>query len=1369
MFSRFFLSAGFLALVLAQPATAAPRGVLPPVGPLEAATLHLNDEAVAATRGITVAQLRRLCELRETTRAEILVMPSAKLARAIKKTAPDAPMAGYPEEYVRYRESFFQDERGVIDSGRMQAAREAAKRLPLNPRLLPAARKNAAGETEALISPSDWTWRGPGNIGGRVRSLLIHPTQTNRMWLGSVGGGLWYTTNSGTSWTPVNDFMANIAICSLIMDPVDSRVMYAGTGEGFSNSDAIRGAGIFKSTDGGVSWSQLAATSNSSFNYVNRLAISPNGAAILAAANPGPATAGGVFRSIDAGATWTQVLTTAFRMTQVAFDPNDSNKAIATGYGGLVFYSIDGGQTFTAATGIPAAGSGTLPGRSEFAYAKSASGTVYLAYWNNSAASLYKSTNGGQSYTQVTISASPAWMSAQGWYDNAIWVDPTNANTLIVGGLDLYRSTNGGANFTKISTWQSAPASAHADHHGIFADPGYDGVNNKRVYFTNDGGIYKAENALTVAGTTGWQELNNNLGITQFYGAAGNPTSLTVVAGAQDNGSLRGLSGTTEGWTVFNGGDGGYCAADQTDPNYFYGEYVYATVARSTNGGASSSDIYSGITDANVSTGAEFIAPFILDPNNQARMLVGGKSLWRSANVKATTPSWSAIKPAIGAANTDNITAIAVAPGNADLIYVGHRNGNVYKTTNGTAASPTWTQVDTNGVGLPNRRIGRIVVDPNNNQRVYVCFGGYADINNFNATNLWRTDDGGTTWASVTSNLPLMPIYGLVIRPDNSNVLYAATDLGVFGSEDAGATWSGTNIGPANVSTTEVFFMAHYLVACTHGRGVFQAPVLPPPPDVVAPTLTITPTDTTTNVSPIVFCFRFSEPVVGFSAASVTVTGGTPGTMTGSGAFYLLPVTPTLPNNPVNVSVAAGAVADPSGNELAGGANASATFSTTSPFLYASSFDGASAPAAWTTTGGEWAWGVPTKGPNSDHTGGGKLFATRLSGNYGDGAYAILHSQPVTIPSGLTNPYKLRFWMWLSTETDFDGGNLEVSVDGGAFTLVPGASLSTPYNSNGGLDGLLGQPGWEGTTTGFNSWRRIRMDLSAYGGKTVQFRFVFGSDSSVNSTGWFIDDFAIEQDPVLTLAASVPIARELGSNGQFTIALSPAAPEARTVNYTVGGTATPGTSYVALAGTAAAAAGATSVTIPIQALNDNQAVLRAESVTVSLGTGVDYSLGAATSALVVIVGSGGYDQWRAGVFTPTELLNSGFSGPNATPANDGITNLLKYALGLNPKVDGSAGLPRTEYVNISGSVYQQIRLVVPSNTAVTYAGEVSPDLLTAFSSASSDVEVIVQPDVPTVGQTTRIFRDRTPVTNNKRFIRLRVDLNPVQSLAKAQP
>ncbi len=129
------------------------------------------------------------------------------------------------------------------------------------------------------VNPRGWVWLGPGNIGGRIRSLLIHPRQPNVMWAGSVGGGVWKTLDGGASWSPLYDFMANMAVSCLVMDPNDPDCIYAGTGEGFYNSDAIQGFGVFYSLDGGLSWAQLPGTTSIDYRYVNRMAVAEGGTA----------------------------------------------------------------------------------------------------------------------------------------------------------------------------------------------------------------------------------------------------------------------------------------------------------------------------------------------------------------------------------------------------------------------------------------------------------------------------------------------------------------------------------------------------------------------------------------------------------------------------------------------------------------------------------------------------------------------------------------------------------------------------------------------------------------------------------------------------------------------------------------------------------------------------------------------------------------------------------------------------------------------------------------------------------------------------------------------------------------------------------
>lgn len=656
-------------------------------------------------------------------------------------------------------------------------------------------------------APEDWVWLGPGNIGGRVRAILIDPDDPTIMLAGSVSGGIWRSDDSGASWAPVDDFMANLAVVTLARDPNDADVVYAGTGEGFYNIDSIRGAGIFKSVDRGVTWNQLPATANSDFDYVLRVATHPSNSNVLLAA-----TRSGLWRSGDAGVSFNLVDSNT-DVRDVDFDPTDGAKVVATGGtpwgGGFGMYSLDHGMTWNSATGLPA------DGRVEVSYAPSDSSIVYASADANSG-EIFKSTDGGQSYTRVNTGND--YLGGQGWYDNVIWVDPTDSDVVVVGGIDLWRSTNGGSSLTRMSTWSSAPNSAHADHHAIVAHPDFDGVSNKTVFFGNDGGIYRATDVYTVQGTSGWTELNNNLGITQFYGAAGNASSGVIVGGTQDNGTLR-YTGGTETWDEMRGGDGGFCAADPTDPDYFYGEYVYLQIHRSTNGGASATYIDGGIDDAGSGSTANFIAPFILDPNDENTMLAGGVSLWRSTNVKASSPSWSAIKPAAG-----KISAIAVAPGDSDEIWVGHNDGQVYHTANGTVTTPTWQRFDETSPHLPDRYCTRITVDPNDAQTVFACFGG------FSADNVWASANGGSSWTDITGSgptgLPTAPVRSLVVDPNDSSHLFVGTEIGVFESRNVGASWQQN--GPANVSVDELFWLdSGTLVAATHGRGLYRVEVGP--------------------------------------------------------------------------------------------------------------------------------------------------------------------------------------------------------------------------------------------------------------------------------------------------------------------------------------------------------------------------------------------------------------------------------------------------------------------------------------------------------------------------------------------------------------
>lgn len=728
---------------------------------------------------------------------------SEREASTGRRRAPDA-VPGGPDEARLWRLLRWRDENGMFDPAAVESAR--AQR---------AANVEYHNMTDdAGIGRFGWVERGPNNIGGRTRSLVIDPTNPSNLWAGAVGGGVWRSTDAGVSWAPIDDAMSTLAVNCLALVPSTPLVLYAGTGEGFYNGDAIVGNGIYRSIDGGLTFARLPATA--SWTYVNRIAVSPTNPNLLLAATRSP---GGIHRSTDGGSTWTLVRGATAAM-QVLFDPNDASKCVADVYENSVHrvvWSTNGGATWTdAASGL--VGQNGLSGRIEMCYAPSSPGMVY-ASCGTGGGLIWRSTDGGVNWVQRTTGSG----SGASWYYNTLWVDPTDSDFLVTGAYHLYKSTDGGVTLTQISNGYINTTAPHPDQHQVVADPGYNGTTNRRVYITNDGSVYSTADIRTVTSSSGWARRDQSYRTTQFYGAAGDGPSGRITGGTQDNGHLTIQAGSDVGLLTF-GGDGGFAAIDWDNPNYIYGEYVYAQVHRSSNGGSSASYIDGGISEAG--NAANFIAPLLLDPNNAQRLLVGAASLWRTNNARASSVSWTAIKPTVGS----NISAIAVATGNPDIIWVGHNNGRVYKTANGTAASPTWTVVDDNGGTnpLPNRYIGRIVIDHQNPQTVFVGLGG------FNGDNLQKTTDGGVNWVDLTGSgltgLPSAPINGIAQHPQLTTHLYVATEVGIFASADGGANWSAGNDGPADVSVDEVVFMhdSTTLLAATHGRGLWTIEIREP-------------------------------------------------------------------------------------------------------------------------------------------------------------------------------------------------------------------------------------------------------------------------------------------------------------------------------------------------------------------------------------------------------------------------------------------------------------------------------------------------------------------------------------------------------------
>ncbi len=727
--------------------------------------------------------------------------------------------ATHAAEYFKYRRRSRADKNGNIP---MAGLIKAKKHI---------AQMRGASRDAGLW---EWDWLGPSNIGGRIRTILPNPSNASVLWLGSVSGGIWKSTNSGASWTPVDDFMTNLAITSMVFDPSSTSIMYAATGEGFYNFDALPGAGIFKSTDGGVTWNQLASTNNNNFKYVNRLAAHPDSAGIIYAVT----SANRVYKTTDGGTTWVNKLNTATRPADIRVDPNNPNEVIVGCYGD-VYLSTNYGETWanqaTGATNkLPSDG-----GRCEVSFCPSNTSRIYVSM-NRNGGEIWRSSDNGS--TWVRQYEGTDYLGAQGWYNNALWVCPTNSSRIIVGGIDLYRSLDGGASITKISDWQDyhnggSANSAHADQHFIVEAADFDYTTNPEVYFGNDGGIQKTNDVWTVSQNSGWVNLaNTSLGITQFHGGAAANDGSIIVGGAQDNDKLRyKSSGSWSGpnnWYQATTGDGGRAAVNYNNNSIVYGEYVYLKIKKSTNGGDSYSNAISGLSDANNGLRALFIAPFSMDPNDPTILVGGGSRIWRTTN---SAGNWSQIRAEIGSyINGDGDTeyykcsATDIDYGNSALIWVGYDNGHVAYTAN---TGTSWTRVDNNDGGLPNRYVTDIAINPNNSNQVFVTFGGY------NNDNVWYTPDAGVTWenrsGTAPNDLPALQVNTVRYHPSNSNWVYIGTDLGVFATKDRGVNWSVVtnytdNEGPVNTEVSELFWQGNeFLIAATHGRGMFRTAAPP--------------------------------------------------------------------------------------------------------------------------------------------------------------------------------------------------------------------------------------------------------------------------------------------------------------------------------------------------------------------------------------------------------------------------------------------------------------------------------------------------------------------------------------------------------------
>jgi len=798
-------------------------------------------------------------------------------AREIAPERHDQPDAA--EEYYRSKRLPLDpsiDPLRAYERAERQRRRMPVHSLAANVTVEPSARVESASGQSPISLPT-WESLGPGNIGGRMRGFVINPADPDVMYVSGVSGGVWKTADGGLTWATATDQLENIAFNSLAMSPANPDVLYGGTGEGYFREEVrgtglpLRGAGIFVTTDAGATWSRLESTVTEDFYWVNDIVVSRLDPERIYAA-----TRTGVWRSLDGGLGWTRVLATSVKggCLDLALRPDTSTDFLFASCG-----TLDQGTVYrnTSAEGSSAwepVLSEAGMGRTSLAIAPSDPRVVYALSASNIALganpldqglfAVFRSSAGGAqgswsaqvrgsdsnplnnliltnpiaaSYVRCGQDTQNVFVN-MGWYTNVIAVDPANASTVWAAGVDLFRSDDGGRSWGLASYWWAGLTQAsfvHADQHNIVFHPSYDGSSNQTMFTACDGGVYRTDVARwPVARAAGgicdpassqvrFYTLDRGLGVTQFYHGAVFPGARRYLGGTQDNGTVVGSDASgPDRWRMLYGGDGGYVAIDP-NTGAIYVESQYFDLERSTDGGITFASSRRGIASGESFL---FITPFTLDPNDSQRLWTGGHQLWRAANGAAT---WSAASASLD--GTSKVSAVAVAPGRSERVVAGTDSGKIFvsdtaSTTDGSTAW-SWTQPSP-------AFVTSIAFDPTDPDVVYATYGG------FGGPHLFRSLDGGRSFETLGADgpfpIPDVPAHCLLADPGWSARLFLGTDVGVFVSEDGGATWAAENTGFATVVTESLTLGTgndgtRYLFAFTHGRGAWrvQLPEGPPP------------------------------------------------------------------------------------------------------------------------------------------------------------------------------------------------------------------------------------------------------------------------------------------------------------------------------------------------------------------------------------------------------------------------------------------------------------------------------------------------------------------------------------------------------------
>lgn len=697
-----------------------------------------------------------------------------------------------------------------------------------------------------------WRADGPVKTGARVEAIAIPPGNTGTIYVGVGGGNVWKTVNNGITWRPIFEHQSAFAIGDVAVSQADPRVVWVGTGEAqprFSGYD-YPGTGVFKSVDGGASWTPMGLEDT---QHIGKVLIHPTDPDIVYVAALGhqwsPNAERGVFRTRDGGAHWQKVLfiDDSTGVIDLAMDPRDPRTLYAwawqveQGRRGGLFKSTDGGDHWQhVSAGLPTG----LLGRANIGVAPGDPDVVYLFLDNRGPTTVpgrpyvggevYRSDDRGDHWRKANTQDLYDVFGVFGWKFADVHVDPRDANHVYILGNHAFQSFDGGATWRRLGdrilrVHDTDGRALHLDQHELVIDP----ANPDRLLLGNDGGLFMSYDA-----GESWLHLNDIPVSQMYFVATDNATPYRIYAGTQDDAAIYGPSNASlddavpavwrsvylDRWT---GGDSFVTLPDPTDPHIVYYEHQNGDMRRMDltgksvlTGGPSTVDIRPRAPRGAPRIRFSWYTPFFISPYDPRTLYAGGNQVLKSTD---RGDHWTVISPDLGdppgtdrgLVTTGAFTRLAESPLVRGMLAGGTEGGRLWLTVDD---GQQWRRID---AGLPRQWVTRVTLSKWNAGTMYASFTGYRRDDG--RPYVFVSHDTGRTWRSIAANLPLESVNVIKEDPVDRDALYLGTDLGVYVSRDRGASWESLS---ATLPSTPIMDLTvqqreRELVIGTYGRGAW--------------------------------------------------------------------------------------------------------------------------------------------------------------------------------------------------------------------------------------------------------------------------------------------------------------------------------------------------------------------------------------------------------------------------------------------------------------------------------------------------------------------------------------------------------------------